>query len=154
MKRDEIHSKFVSDFAAVGKATSVLSTEIDKIEPALGVVLPASYRAFMTRYGTITCPDLLDAVVDQESDLWDIQSFHAATEVIDATKGYVAAGMRDGLIAFATDSMGNMFCFDKKDLSKLRDDAPVWFFDHDFCTDSRIADSFDAWLKSYSSLKE
>jgi hypothetical protein len=34
------------------------------------------------------------------------------------------------------------------------DDAPIWFFDHEYCSDERIHDSFDSWLASYFSLDD
>lgn len=91
--------------------------------------------------------------MDTEADLWDVMLFHTPSECVEATETYRSAGMSDRLIAFATDSAGNMFCFDEGDLLDGRpDDAPVWFFDHDFNEDEQLAESFDAWMSSYFSL--
>jgi hypothetical protein len=62
--------------------------------------------------------------------------------------------MSEQLVEFASDSMGNLFCFRRVAPDSPRaDDAEVWFFDHEFCRDSKVADSFDAWLLSYLKLK-
>jgi len=50
--------------------------------------------------------------------------------------------------------MGNVFCFEEDDLLDARpDDVPIWFFDHDFCSDRRLSDSLDSWLATYLTLR-
>lgn len=76
-------------------------------------------------------------------------------EVREGTKSYRSAGMPEHLIGFASDSMGNLFCFRRVTPASPRaDDAEVWFFDHEFCGESRVASGFDEWLLSYLRLKE
>ena len=96
---------------------------------------------------------LLGLIVDAEADLWDITSFHTPSECVEATESYRSAGMSDRLVAFASDSGGNVFCFAERDLLDARpDDASVWFFDHDVNEEKQLSESFDAWLASYFSL--
>ena len=91
--------------------------------------------------------------MDAEADLWDITSFHTPSECVEATESYRSAGMSDRLVAFASDSGGNVFCFAERDLLDARpDDASVWFFDHDVNEEKQLSESFDAWLASYFSL--
>ena len=107
----------------------------------------------MLHHGAVRSPTLPGLIVDAEADLWDVASFHTPSECVEATEAYRTAGMSERLIAFATNSAGNVFCFDEGDLLDARpDDAPVWFFDHDFDEDKKLAESFDAWLGSYFSL--
>jgi hypothetical protein len=47
-----------------------------------------------------------------------------------------------------------LFCFRGPNANGARpDDAPIWLFDHDFCKESKVADSFDSWLLSYLKLR-
>lgn len=149
---DAYYASFVRRFAAKSPLAPFSSEHIDRVESELGIALPNNYRAFIQKYGAIRCGDMLDIIVDHESDLWDILSFSSAEEIIESTKTYVGAGMRDGLICFASDSMGNMFCFQREDIQHLKDDSSIWLFDHDFCEDSEISLSFEAWISSYLEL--
>ena len=152
MNRNQIQEEFVRRFRTQ-VAPSPLSTDaIERVESRFGIVLPESYRAFVLTHGAFLCSGMLEVIVDQNAELWDIHSFSSAEEIIDATSAYIDAGMRDGLVSFASDSMGNMFCFQKDELLKPSDDCSVWFFDHDFCEDRKIFDSFDSCLQAYLSL--
>ena len=152
MNRIDTYDAFARRFGAKSPPAPFSSESIDRVESELGIILPNSYRAFIQKHGAIRCGDMLDVIVDIESELWDILYFNSAEEVIESTKAYVGAGMREGLICFASDSMGNMFCFDKKNIQNLGDDSSIWLFDHDFCSDREISPSFDAWISSYLDL--
>ena len=60
-------------------------------------------------------------------------------------------GMPEGFICFASDCMGNMFCF-KIDECKDKQEAGIWFFDHDFCEIEKIFNNFNEWLEAYIAL--
>lgn len=149
MNRLDTHASFVDRFSEKLPLIPFSAEDADRIGAALQVVLPVSYLTFIKKYGAIRCDGMLDLIVDQEPGLWDIASFLPPSEMAETTLGYVDAGMREGLICFASDCMGNMFCFQKEEIQKPVDDATVWLFDHDFCKDRHIAPSFDAWLDSY-----
>jgi hypothetical protein len=152
MTRTETHQNFVTRFCADG-AEPIARAELDRAEDRLGILFPSAYREFVLVRGAARSHTLLGLIVDAEVDLWDVMSFHTPSECVEASETYRSAGMSERLVAFATDSAGNVFCFDEGDLLDARpDDAPVWFFDHDFNEDKQLADSFDAWLSSYFSL--
>lgn len=132
----------------------VAASDIERIERELATVLPRSYIDFLLAHGPIYTPSLLELIVDGGHDLWDLMELCKVDDVIKDTKGYWSAGMSEELIGFASDSMGNMFCFRRVAPGESRpDDAEVWFFDHDFCKDSKIEDGFDNWLLNYLKLK-
>jgi hypothetical protein len=152
MTRTETHQHFVTRFCA-DAAVPITRAELDRAEDQLGILFPSAYRELILVYGAARSHTLLDIIADAEADLWDIASFHAPSETVAATEVYRSAGMSDRLLAFASDSAGNCFCFDESDLLGARpDDAAVWFFDHDLDEDRQLAKSFDAWLASYFSL--
>ncbi len=128
--------------------------DIASAEQELATVLPQSYITFMQKYGAVQTPSVLSLIVDGEHEHWDLMAISKIAELIEGTKSYWSAGMSEQLVGFATDSMGNLFCFRRVGPKTPRaDDAEVWFFDHEFCSDSKVADSFDQWLLSYLKLK-
>jgi hypothetical protein len=52
------------------------------------------------------------------------------------------------------DSMGNVFGFRRGKVEPRPDDAPVLFFDHDFCEIHEEAASIYAWLTSFVRLQQ
>ena len=108
----------------------------------------------MQTHGSVQTPSVLSLIVDGEHEQWDVMAISEIAELIEGTKGYWSAGMSEQLVGFATDSMGNLFCFRRVTPETPRaDDAEVLFFDHEFCSNSKVADSFDEWLLSYLKLK-
>lgn len=147
--RATIFQEFVGRFCPQKVALSKVDA-IDDVEESLGVVFPQAYREFLLNQGAVHPSRLLDLVVDQESELWDIQCFLTPDEVAETTELYRSGGMSERLIVFANDSMGNVFCFAEEDLLDARpEDAPVWFFDHDFCEDEKLAETFAGFLAEY-----
>ncbi len=154
MNRSEIHDKFIKEFH-YGEPEKFSLDEIHQIEIELNTVLPQSYIDFMTEYGEAYAPSLLSLIVEEDSELHDLQNITTIKDTIEGTKMYWSGGMPDDLIGFGNDSMGNMFCFKKYDQKSERpNDLPVYFFDHDFVKVSKISNSFDSWLGDYILLKE
>ena len=151
MTRAQIHQRFATEFSDGASTTLVTPAEIDAIERELSTVLPQSYISFVQAHGCIRTPTLLNLTVKAEVDLWAIADFILPTQAATDTKLYWSGGMADTLVGFAGDVMGNLFCFRRLAVGTPRpDDAPVCFFDHEFCDkDIKLADSFDDWLFSY-----
>ena len=145
--RSTIHERFVARFHFGDPPTPVSDAELDSVEAALDTRLPASFREFMTRFGPVHTPRVLDEIADRGLDHPDVQEFLSASEAIEGTKGYWSAGMPDDVIGVASDCMGNMIGFRRN--GERCDDAPVLFFDHDFVEVSEIAPSFDSFLDWY-----
>ena len=150
MTRTETHQHFIARFCSGNRSQPVTDSELDRAEERLSIQFPKAYREFLTVHGAAHSHSLLSLIVDSGSDLWDLTAFMVPAECVETTESYRSAGMSERLVAFASDSMGNVFCFDERDLLDARpDDAPVWLFDHDFCSDEQLTDSFDSWLASY-----
>jgi hypothetical protein len=148
----QTHQHFVDRFCP-NDAEPVARAALDGAEEQVGILFPTAYREFILVHGAAQSHNLLSLIVDNEGDLWDVHSFHTPPDCVGTTECYRSAGMSNRLIAFASDSGGNVFCFDERDLLDSRpDDAPVWFFDHDFNEDKQLSESFDTWLASYFSL--
>jgi len=145
--RTTIHETFVARFQFGDPPTPMADVELDSVEAALDTKLPASFREFMTRFGPVHTPLVLDGITDCGLDHPDVQDFLSAKQAVENTKGYWSAGMPADVIGIASDCMGNMIGFLRS--GERRDDAPVVFFDHDFVEVSEIASSFDEFLNWY-----
>jgi len=152
MTRVEIQQKFVTRFGVTPPTPSppIAETDLDRAEFQLGIVFPRAYRQFVLTYGPVWTPNILQITVDHQCETWDISWFFTPSECVEDTRLYRSGSMSERLVAFASDCMGNSFCFDQSDLFDARpDDAAVWFFDHDYCQDSKLSDTFDQWLTTY-----
>ena len=155
MTRLQIHDQFVARFGGSVAFAHYSEEDLRAAEQHLGIFLPESYRAFMVTHGAISSESLLGVIVDTGAELRDLMSFIPAPEINEVSRSSWSAGMRSELIAFAIDCRGSFFCFSRSDLlGEQPDDAPIWFFDHDYCTDEQIAGSFDLWLTAYLSLPD
>jgi hypothetical protein len=154
MTRAEIHRQFVTEFAFGDSLGVAVDVDIQGMEQALRTVLPESYIAFIKTQGAVFTPSLLDLVVERNSELRDIRQILPVHEAARNTKLYWSGGMSEDLIGFASDCMGNMFCFRRFPPDTPRpDDAEVWLFDHDYCRNEKCASSFDEWLSSFLKLR-
>lgn len=146
----ELYKRFTDKFHA-GKQKPVSESKIDKYQKKMSSVFPESYQLFMKNHGTAFCPDII-MVMEDDSEVWPLQNVWDLKSVLKTTKDYVKAGMPNEYIAFATDNMGNAFCFEQTQTRQK--DAPVFLYDHDFDKVSKVANSFDEWLQSYLDLTE
>ena len=154
MTRAELHQTFVTEYSRPPITPIAVPQDAAKTEAELSTVLPQSYLDFLQMHGAPFTPDILGLIVDRGDDMPDIREFLTDDEVVRNSRLYWSGGMSDALIGFASDSMGNMFCFRRQPKGAARpDDAEVWFFDHDFCTEHKVADSFDELIQAYVALK-
>ena len=131
------------------------SESLDRIEKALGVMLPDAYVDFMLSVGEVWTPEILNCIVDREIEMPDIQNILSFEEAEGSTVGWKDINLPSNMFVFATDSMGNMFCFDTNSCVAPRShDLPVYFFDHDFETTMNVADTFVGLLAKYVELKK
>ena len=130
------------------KPDPVSKGELDSAEGRLDTRLPADYRTAVLQVGlprpTIA---LLDAIVDRELDLKDVSEFLSPAEIVSVTEDWRDLGLPEQLVAFATDSMGNLFCFPTA--VNTAKQVPVFFFDHDARTMDVIAPSFTQWIEVF-----
>ncbi len=154
MSRSELHQMFVSEFSEARHSPIPVPQVGESIERELGTVLPLSYISFLQTHGAPYTPNILDLIVKNGKDTPDIRQFLTAEDAVRNSQLYWSGGMSHQLIGFASDCMGSMFCFQRLTLGTLRtDDAEVWFFDHDYCIEYKLADSFDGLLLGFLTLK-
>jgi hypothetical protein len=156
---NNVFERFVSKWSVLSTSKPGRRPEtvdsLNQIEKALAVTLPERYVEFMLSVGEVWTPEILDSVVDLELEMPDIQSMLSFQEAEDLTRGWREIGLPENLIVIATDCMGNMFCFDGKSCLPPRcQDLPVYFYDHDFDTTRKVADSFEALLAGYLDLEK
>lgn len=126
--------------------------EIKHLENKLSASLPESYKYLTNKYGDIYSPDILGFISDKEIELFDVQSFFILNQVIEESKAHEEAGMPGGYIAFASDCMGNLFCFNLEECAIGAPEPAIWLFDHDFTEMKKISSSFIEWLNTYVDL--
>lgn len=159
MNRQEIHRSFVTEFASGEPCPSTLD-DLVRVEKELGTVFPQSFVDFMTSFGAVHTPSILDLVTGGESEIapegasFDVQEICTPDAILATTRMYHSGGMDESVVAIASDCMGNVFGFRKCADAKRPDDATLLIFDHDFCEVSEEAESFDSWLKSFLDLKK
>jgi len=159
MTRAEIHATFTQLFAADSPAPVPIE-DIRAAEGELVTTFPQSYLDFITCYGAIYTPAILDLVTGGESEIapegasFDVQNFLTPAEIVETTRLYWSGGMDNWVVAVASDCMGNVFGF-RKDSSNARpEDSMVFIFDHDFCETKEESPGFDNWLLSFIRLKQ
>lgn len=150
MTADEVFAAFVEKW--VGKTARPrrgLERDLVALERQLGITLPASYVVFVLSYGICSTVWLLNSIVEGEHDVHDLAWFDDPRKMAADTALYESGGMPKGFLGFASDCGGNMFLFRKADCVPGTEDAPVFFFDHDFVTMEKIAPSFTEWLAEF-----
>ena len=122
-------------------------------ERRLGLTLPDQYREAALAFGlprpTIA---LLDTIVDWELDVRDVHDFLDPGAIVETTEAWHELGLPEDWVAFATDCMGNLFCFAADQVALGRAAAPVLFFDHDEGIVDTVAPDFDRWIEEFCSL--
>jgi hypothetical protein len=130
---------------------AVSEDELSQAEVRLQTKLPAEYRNAILQFGlprpTI---QLLDTIVDRELDLRDVSDFLSPTDLVAVTEDWREMGLPEGLVAFATDCMGNLFCFPTEGGTEA--EGSIVFFDHDDQTVDLIAPSFIQWVDEFCGL--
>jgi len=144
-----IIDQFVKRWNVNEELIQATDSEIEQVESTLEIFIPEGYKQLVLKYGDIYTPDLLEAIVGQDIEYPDVQNFSLPKQALKDTKVYIDAGMPGGYLGFASDSMGNLFCFSIEDCKEKTSGGPVWFFDHDFVEIYKLADSFEDWLTMY-----
>jgi len=140
-----IFSEFSKRFSREPQGREALPQDLSVAETQLQYTFPASYREYLLEHGATFSPDILDLVVEIGLDIPDIQEFILVTELKSANEMYWAGGMPTEYIAFASDCMGNMFCFNRQ----AKNSDIVHMFDHDSCAMESLEISFPLLLNSY-----
>lgn len=129
----------------------VLAADLARAEELLGGSVPADYRDAIVGIG-LPRPTgaLLHSVCEEQADFADVADFLSAGEMISSTQTWREMGLPEDMIAFASDSMGNLFAFDS---APLNPSSGVWFFDHETGETALVAPSFEDWIQQYLDLR-
>jgi hypothetical protein len=121
---------------------------LEAAERRLQTRLPTDYRNAVLECG-LPRPniELLNTIVDRQLDLRDVSGFLGPREVASETEEWRDLGSPEGLVAFATDCVGNLFCFPTE--ADAASEVPVFYFDHDLGTVEVIAQSFTRWIDEF-----
>lgn len=124
---------------------------LESVEHHLQTKLPLDYRKAILEFGlprpTI---ELLEAICDRELDLHDVSEFLGPQEIVQVTEDWRDLGLPDELFAFATDCMGNLFCFPSD--PDVNREQPVFYWNHDSKEVTAVASSFSFWIEGYCRL--
>lgn len=147
-----IIDEFVKKWNQNDSLQIVTPEDILRVESELNIQLPISYKYLITHYGDLYTPETLEAIVRNDIEISDVQDFELPIKALESTKSWQKAGLPLGYYAFASDSMGNMFCFKNSECNSEDSEPPVWFFDHDFVEIEQESKNFTSWLKRYNEI--
>lgn len=143
---------FVKNWGSKQAMNPINSADIAALEERLAAMLPESYKYLLSNYGLVHTPNVLTKICDLGVDIVEVQDFLSLDDVSSLSTLYEMTGMPKGHILFASDCKGNMFCFKLSDCESNNKDIPVWFFDHDLRTVTKVANTFSAWLGQFNEL--
>ncbi|NQZ80936.1 MAG: SMI1/KNR4 family protein [Colwellia sp.] len=143
---------FVKNWGSKHAMVPIDKNDIAELELKLNIFLPDSYKYLISSYGLVHTPNVLTKICDLGVDISEVQDFLSLEDVFSLSKLYEMTGMPKGHILFASDCKGNMFCFKLTDCASKQTDIPVCFFDHEFCTVTKVSDSFIEWLEEFNEL--
>jgi cell wall assembly regulator SMI1 len=119
---------------------SVSEKDICSVESALGVTLPTDYRIFVADHnGARPKPKAIDIPGKREGVMERLVHLDSGTSdnVSSAATALRSRG-QGGLVPFASDPFGNLFCFQFSGNSVIA----VVFWDHETNSTSRICNTF------------
>ena len=129
----------------------VMEDELDTSERRLNTRLPSDYRDAVLAFGLPrTIAALLSTICDRELELRDVGDFFSPQGMVERTEDWRDCGLPEELVAFASDCMGNLFCF-PVDPNNSRE-QPVLFWDHDDKSFETVAPSFARWIEDFCRL--
>lgn len=146
--------QFVASWNKKPDSHGATQPDLAALESQFGVTLPAAYKYLALTYGDLYTPDILDKVCDLEDEIIEVQKFLPVSQIAEITASCEKAGMAKGYICFASDCLGNMFCFKKEQCKTAPDDAQIWFFDHDFNDMEPLSLTFNEWIAQFNELAE
>jgi hypothetical protein len=124
--RTELFASFARLFARQSNDfRPATHAELAALSVKLDCHLSASYVQFMTQCGALYCPNILRLTLQFELEHPDLRQFFSPTMVWEKTREAWQKDLPKDLFVFATDCMGNPFCFRR--CREPQDDAPVIF---------------------------
>jgi hypothetical protein len=127
--------------------------EFNSMEERLNIEFPRSYKYFALTYGNIWTPNILDLIDEMGIEIADVQEFWNAERIVFDKENEWTSNI-ESLIPFASDCMGNIFCFAVEDLKSKKDDCNIYFYDHDFDTIENLSISFEQWIEQFNRIND
>ena len=143
---------FVKNWGSKQAMVPIAEQDILELESKINGFLPDSYKYLISTYGLVHTPNVLTKICDLGSDISEVQDFLSLEDVSSLSQLYELTGMPKGHVLFASDCKGNMFCFKLADCETQQTDLPVWFFERDVCTVTKVSNSFIDWLDEFNKL--
>ena len=143
---------FVKNWGSKQAMVPIAEQDILELESKINGFLPDSYKYLISTYGLVHTPNVLTKICDLGSDISEVQDFLSLEDVSSLSQLYELTGMPKGHVLFASDCKGNMFCFKLADCEAQQTDLPVWFFERDVCTVTKVSNSFIDWLDEFNKL--
>ncbi|MES2543946.1 MAG: SMI1/KNR4 family protein [Bacteroidota bacterium] len=128
--------------------------EFNSIEERLKIEFPESYKHFALKYGNIWTPNILELIEEKEIEIADVQEFWNVEQIILDKENEWTSNIEENLIPFASDCMGNIFCFAFKDLTSRKSDCNIYYYDHDFDSVENLSISFEQWIEQYNEISD
>lgn len=140
--------RFIARWADPDYPPKPVSEEaIKAVEARFAFAFPADYRQAVLCVGLVSPTiALLDAIDDGELDMADLSELLDPAGMMSHTEDWRNMGLPEDMVAFASDWMGNLFCF------RTDGGSAIVFFDHDLGTTEEIAPSFTAWIERFSAI--
>lgn len=146
--REDLYSNFVRYFAKpLPPGGAVSAEQLAEIGVQLDTHLPRSYVEFITRHGPVYCPNILRLTITFELEYPDLRQFLPPQQVLPVTRAWWGRNLPGDLYVFATDCLGNPFCFRRS--AEPLDDAPVFFLLQQNEELQNAGDHFDDMLRWY-----
>ncbi|GAA0854900.1 SMI1/KNR4 family protein [Aliiglaciecola litoralis] len=120
---------------------------MNSFESELGAKFPKSYKNYknyIIKFGATHNPSLLDSIVESGSELPDLNEFAQVANVVKFNEMYWSGGMPNTVYTFATDCLGNAFCFE---ISSELDEVLVYDTEFDELTSLEL--TFDELINEY-----
>ncbi|WP_423999377.1 SMI1/KNR4 family protein [Maribacter sp. IgM3_T14_3] len=148
-----IFQEFSSNYDNKAEVQKVPLTDIENLESEFNIYVPNEFKIFLMDFGTPWTPDILDIIVDDELDLIDVQNFWTIESIIEDKKNGWTSQISTDLIPFSSDCMGSIFGFSTMDLKEKKESVPIYFFDHDLDTVTKVAETFSEWIDQFNRIK-
>lgn len=143
---------FIQRWGNQSMMAPIPTQDITTVETTLNILLPESFKYLISTYGLIRSPNALTKVCSLSSDVSQVQDFLSLDDMSSLSKLYELTGMPKGHILFASDCKGNMFCFKATECETQQVDLPVWYFDRDIGTVTKVSNTFIKWLDNFNKL--
>lgn len=144
--------QFVKNWGSKNAMVAINIDDISELESKFNSFLPDSYKYLLSTYGLVHSPNVLTKICDLNAEVSAVQDFLSLDDVFSLSKLYEMTGMPKGHILFASDCEGNMFCFKQSDCASKQVDLPVWFFNQEKCSVTKVSNSFIEWLEEFNEL--